>query len=118
MFASRRSFWMPPDKASLLFSVTDQIAQLTRELLADPPPHEARAKALGDQLRALMLDYDHAETMWILSQPEPPRPLPYKKKPPQRKPSPPPVLPEKTPPARRFKKHPWYGFARKPKGSP
>jgi len=88
---------MPPDRASFLFPVTDKIAQLTRELLSEPPPRQERLKEIRAQLRSLMLDYDHAETLWILAQPEP---------------SPPPAKPA----SRRFKSHPWYGRAAKPKG--
>lgn len=97
---------MPPDKASFLFSVTDKIAQLTRELLSEPPPRQERLKEIRAQLRSLMLDYDHAETLWILAQPEPPSPAP---------PPPAPPVPAKSA-ARRFKSHPWYGRAAKPKG--
>lgn len=93
---------MPPEKSTFLFPVADQIARLTRELLSEPAPREARVKELRAQLRALMLDYDHAETRWILAQPEPPRP------------EPPPA--EKKPAGRRFKSHPWYGRAAKSKG--
>ena len=91
---------MPPDRSTFLFPVADQIAQLTRELLSEPAPREARAKELRAQLRALMLDYDHAETLWILAQPEPPPPPPAEKK----------------PAGRRFKSHPWYSRAAKLKG--
>ena len=84
----------------MLCPVADQIAQLTRELLSEPAPREARAKELRAQLRALMLDYDHAETLWILAQPEPPPPPPAEKK----------------PAGRRFKSHPWYSRAAKSKG--
>lgn len=94
---------MPPERSSFLFPVADKIAQLTRELLSEPAPRESRAKELRAQLRALMLDYDHAETRWILAQPEPELSV---------LPSP----PVKKAAARRFKSHPWYSRAAKPKG--
>ena len=91
---------MPPERWSLLFPVAEKIVLLVRELHDDRPPSDQRRKEILAHLRNLLADYDHAEVMWMLAQPEPPRPPP-----PPAKPKP-----------RRYKSHPWYGRASKPKG--